>query len=173
MFTIAFGIRFTLTPVLPWKPKFKHWFSFFWVHFMFRITLKELFKVVVKEVKVEVPIYKKARDSHKEKSSLSIGDPLYLDEDQELTVKKPQPMKPLVAGNVTKARPRVDGYLYHTFHGSQLTVGKTLIVHGLSNKAHSLEVTPDDQIFVDNIPYKFNPTDVQKIKVELNKLQKK
>jgi len=168
MFTFAFGVRITWKPVLPWKPKFKYWFSLFWIHFLIRITTKELIEVVVKEV-IREPVYK-ARDPQKEKSLAPDGSK----EPHPIQIKKPAiKMKPVVAGNTTKARPVVGGHLYHEFYGSQLIVDKTKVVFGLSQKIHTLELTPSNQVFIDNNPYKFNPTDVQRIRTELIKSQKK
>jgi hypothetical protein len=64
-----------------------------------------------------------------------------------------------------------EGGFYHKFYGSQLVVGKTPVVQNLPTQLHALEITKGGQLFVDNIPYEVNPSDIHRIKEELIKMR--
>jgi hypothetical protein len=63
-------------------------------------------------------------------------------------------------------------YFSHKFFGSQLIVGKITVIKGLSSIQHSLEIE-GNQLFIDNMPHAINPHDLQRIRVELAKVQGK
>lgn len=64
-----------------------------------------------------------------------------------------------------------EGGFYHKFYGSQLIVGTTPLVQNLATQSHALEITKGGQLFIDNIPYEVNPSDVHRIKEELMKMR--
>jgi hypothetical protein len=61
-----------------------------------------------------------------------------------------------------------DGF-YHKFFGSQLIVGERVVLSGLTKKIHAMEITKSGQLFVDNIPFEMNPTDIVRMREELAK----
>lgn len=65
-----------------------------------------------------------------------------------------------------------DDSFMHKFYGSQLVIGDLLVGTNLPVKLHTLEITKDNKVFIDNNPYAINHHDVGQMKVILKKLQK-
>lgn len=59
----------------------------------------------------------------------------------------------------------------HRFFGSQLIVGSVTLVRNLSKGVHVMEITANNQLFIDNNPYAANPSDLIRVKEELAKLR--
>lgn len=85
---------------------------------------------------------------------------------------KPQP-SPITNDTASReALAKLEGVSFqHRFYGSQLIVGETVVVRGLSPTLHNMEITPKGQLFVDNLPHTINPGDLVRVKTELAKLR--
>lgn len=84
------------------------------------------------------------------------------------------PIEPLASIPVKDRKPdliRAAENYYHEFFGSRLMIEKHVIVGGLTNRKHTLEVTKGDKVFVDGEPIQMNPTDITKLKYWLDKIQ--
>jgi len=86
------------------------------------------------------------------------------------------------AGSRKPTQPGVEPYSYekaaneqrtvnHIFFGSQLTVDGILVCGSLAKIKHRLEITKNNQVFIDNMAIALNPDTVIRVKRELYKLQ--
>jgi len=197
MFTVAFGFRITAKPSWPWNPRFKGWITLFWFHFLFSAELDRTSKLELLLTSNETQALEvfKQLDLTKRKT-LQPGekavppgfpevdfDKLLEIQAAELIKKPAKPKKgkggrnkPLQPGNVVE-----DGFFKeealkkkpfeHKFFGTQLVVDDIVVIRQLNNHLHHMEITAHGQLYIDKQPYPVNPTDLMKIKKELEKAQ--
>lgn len=60
---------------------------------------------------------------------------------------------------------------FHKFYGSRLILDGYVIKGGMTNKLHTLEVTKGDRLFIDGNPVSIHPTELDKLKVGLKRIQ--
>lgn len=61
----------------------------------------------------------------------------------------------------------LNDHFTHKFFGSQLVVGDRLVIGGLSRRPHTVEITKENRVFVDNVPFDMAQGDAFQIKSEL------
>jgi hypothetical protein len=59
----------------------------------------------------------------------------------------------------------------YKFYGSQLIVGRKTVFHGLGKHVHRLEITAQDQCFIDGKLSQIHPNDLEEIKAAILKAQ--
>jgi hypothetical protein len=59
---------------------------------------------------------------------------------------------------------KLKGEFAHKFFGSQLMIGDRILVPGLPKKLHLLEITLQDQVFIDGVPQMINVGDLEELK---------
>jgi hypothetical protein len=79
---------------------------------------------------------------------------------QEL-VPESAPVKPNAPVKMTE---KLKGEFAYKFFGSQLMLGDRILKGGLPRKLHLLEITTQDQIFIDGQPLEVHPKDIEDLK---------
>lgn len=174
MFTVIFGLRLTLKPFLPWKPVERGWLSLFFVHFFLRLDVarKKLQQVERRSVIADETKRKslqpgtmsdvRARPPTASQPSQTL---ITADETKQKSVQPKGDESPLVQVDALKGIT-----LTHKFYGSQLILGSKTLLSGLSVGLHLLEITSDDEFYIDNNAVSIGKTDLIKIKTELSKV---
>jgi hypothetical protein len=68
-----------------------------------------------------------------------------------------------------KQAEELNGHFSHRFFGSQLLVGDRAVLGSLSRAHHRIEITAENRVFIDNVPFEMAPGDAHGIKMELIK----
>ena len=63
-----------------------------------------------------------------------------------------------------KSTPKLTGDFEWKFYGSQLSVGEKMIWQGLPKKMHLLEITAQDQVYLDGTPKQIHPGELESLK---------
>lgn len=63
-----------------------------------------------------------------------------------------------------KPTPPLKGDFQWKFYGSQLSVGDKLVFSGLPKKLHLLEITPQDQVYLNGTPMQIHPGELESLK---------
>lgn len=178
--TFAFGFRTNLSPHWKfWVSRFPGWFSFLW----FSVTIRIGFQVHVLKLESNFlsPEESKWREVTKiadptKRKTLQPGKrPLptgYRQQDRidEIIEKQLQPGVERTEGQVLLEKELESKSFEHRFFGSQLIVQNVVVAKNLDRRLHQMEIM-GNKVYIDGNPYAVNPTDLMKIKLELNKLQ--
>lgn len=78
------------------------------------------------------------------------------------TKASPKPLQPV--------KVKTNDY-FHKFYGSQFSVDGIVLIGGLSKKMHKLEITTANQLYLDGSARAMNPTEVERIKQALDRVQ--
>lgn len=191
MFTIMLGLRLSLRPCWPWRPIEQGWLSLLFIHFLISMSLVRSLKktpveiksthskpIIVDETKrksvqpgtmADVRVYKSMADLPRSvviKVKAKSEETMVVDHTKSKSV-QPRGDDPSIMES-DKNRGKT---FTHKFYGSQLIVGSRPFLSGLSVGMHTLEITAQNQVFIDNNPYPINPTDLVNMKEELSKVR--
>lgn len=184
------GIKFTLKPSWPWKQRYIGWWPvFFFIHLLVKVGFGKApnKNILLRPRQTRARELRKTLDPTKRKSlspgtrPIPKGYRLSDQFDEAIPPKKPKQDEPKLTQPGTKTpqdklvleRIKKQGGLnfQHKFFGSQLIVNNIPVVRGLDCRLHKLEITNDNRLFIDNIPFDLNPHDLIRVRDELLKQQ--
>jgi len=184
MITFTFGFRLTAKPYLPWKTPFQSWASFLWFHVLMSVSVYKKPKPTSPARIEQKKANQKALDPTKRKT-LQPGERgipkgwRMPDEEENVEPTRltagPPLGKPLQPGTTIRLPDDIDEVIdvpqvfEYKFFGSKLLVGNITIASNLNNGLHGLEITPDNKMYIDNIPYTLNPDTLKIVKREIVK----
>jgi len=170
-------------PSWPWRPIERGWLSLFFIHLLISIRATKLFK---KQPEIKSIVADDTKRKSVQPGTMLDARAYMAVQTTPMSITARLKEEATMVADYTKSKsvqPRGDdpsilesdknkGKAFtHKFYGSQLIVGSRPFVSGLSVGMHLLEITAQNQIFIDNNPYPINPTDLVSMKEELSKVR--